>query len=264
MKNLNVAEFIEEAFERKKLKAPHLSIRAAALRLEMSPSTISRILQGKRKISLDTAEKLAHWLKLSAEEKIYLRNLVLYEMVESPILKEELFRTICYSPVSITLVDENPSIDINETLKMSRVTKIYTYIDHSNRDHRSLYRLQNEKNNELSPSFYDIFFSLERSAASAGYFLANTDGNYRAYLDILTNNPQATFENSIHNRNLKVEFQAHFPRIIGVTANLLKKEKFGLLDICFSQEQVIVEGEIFDRLNSDFKENYSRKYERVN
>ena len=78
---LTSAEFIKNRLANLKTERPHFSIRNECLKLrKVSPTLVSLMLQGKRKVSLDRVDELSLLLKLSPSEKQAFRNLVESEM----------------------------------------------------------------------------------------------------------------------------------------------------------------------------------------
>jgi uncharacterized protein (TIGR02147 family) len=75
------AEFIKSRLQNLKTERPHFSIRNECLKLrKVSPTLVSLMLQGKRKVTLDRVDELSTLLKLSPSEKQAFRNLVESEM----------------------------------------------------------------------------------------------------------------------------------------------------------------------------------------
>ncbi|MBL7542781.1 MAG: TIGR02147 family protein [Bdellovibrionaceae bacterium] len=78
------AEFLKSRLQNLKLERPHFSIRNECLKLrKVSPTLVSLLLQGKRKVTLDRVDELSLLLKLSPSEKQAFRNLVESEMPQS-------------------------------------------------------------------------------------------------------------------------------------------------------------------------------------
>lgn len=74
---LTSAEFIKNRLANLKIERPHFSIRNECLKLrKVSPTLVSLMLQGKRKVSLDRVDELSLLLKLSPSEKQAFKNLV--------------------------------------------------------------------------------------------------------------------------------------------------------------------------------------------
>jgi len=61
--------FLKKQLEDRKRKNSRYSLRAFAQHLQMDPSALSRILLGKQRISLQTAEKISQTLRSNVEEK---------------------------------------------------------------------------------------------------------------------------------------------------------------------------------------------------
>lgn len=71
------AEFIKNRLQNLKAERPHYSIRNECLKLrKVSPTLVSLMIQGKRKVSLDRVDELSILLKLSPSEKQAFKNLV--------------------------------------------------------------------------------------------------------------------------------------------------------------------------------------------
>lgn len=68
--------FIRSSIEAKLSVNSNLSLRSVAEKMALSPSYLSRVLSGQRKISLDSAGKVARYFNLSADEALYFFNLV--------------------------------------------------------------------------------------------------------------------------------------------------------------------------------------------
>lgn len=79
-------EFLQKVFEEKRALRPRYSMRQFAIFLGFSDSgTLSRILSGKRAISLSRVHKLAQILKLNSDEKIYFLQMTLLQDVSDEI-----------------------------------------------------------------------------------------------------------------------------------------------------------------------------------
>lgn len=66
---LEIQKALNNAFVEIKVKNPNISLRAFANRLSISPSSISEILNGKRRVSKKLAEKIVNKLHLDPEEQ---------------------------------------------------------------------------------------------------------------------------------------------------------------------------------------------------
>lgn len=78
------AEFIKTRLAHLKIQRPSFSIRNECQKLrKVSPTLISLIIQGKRKVSLDRVDELAHLLKLAPSEKQAFKNLVESEVPQA-------------------------------------------------------------------------------------------------------------------------------------------------------------------------------------
>lgn len=78
------AEFIKTRLQNLKVERPHFSIRNECLKLrKVSPTLVSLMLQGKRKVSLDRVDELSQLLKLSPSEKQAFKNLVESEIPQT-------------------------------------------------------------------------------------------------------------------------------------------------------------------------------------
>lgn len=87
------AEFIKDRLSNLKTERPHFSIRNECMRLrKVSPTLVSLMVQGKRKVTLDRVDELAQLLKLSPSEKQAFKNLVESEIPaakHSKVVKEK-------------------------------------------------------------------------------------------------------------------------------------------------------------------------------
>ncbi len=78
---LSVREFLKEALDAKSARRRHTSLRSVAKASGFpSPSGLSMVLNGKRKLTLIAAEKVAHGLALTSREKRILYALVRLEL----------------------------------------------------------------------------------------------------------------------------------------------------------------------------------------
>lgn len=78
---LTSAEFIKARLAYLKGERPHFSIRNECTKLrKVSPTLVSLMVQGKRKVSLDRVDELSQLLKLTPSEKQAFKNLVESEM----------------------------------------------------------------------------------------------------------------------------------------------------------------------------------------
>lgn len=66
---IEIQKALNNAFVQIKVKNPNISLRAFANRLSISPSSISEILNGKRRVSKKLAEKIVHNLQLDPQEQ---------------------------------------------------------------------------------------------------------------------------------------------------------------------------------------------------
>lgn len=81
--------FFKERLSLIKRDRPRFSITKECLNLrKVSPTLVTLILQGKRKITLDRAEELAQLLKLTTIEKQYFKNLITKELPQEKREKE--------------------------------------------------------------------------------------------------------------------------------------------------------------------------------
>lgn len=69
-------QFLKEAIGKSTLKNSQLSTRVLAEKFSLSPSYLSRVLSGQRKLSLDSASKISRHFNLSADETLYFFDLV--------------------------------------------------------------------------------------------------------------------------------------------------------------------------------------------
>lgn len=80
---LDYRDFLNNHFKEKKRINPSFSLRSVAIRLEVNPGTIVRVLQGTRNISLELAERFTKILKLSKKETKYFELLVTFNQAKS-------------------------------------------------------------------------------------------------------------------------------------------------------------------------------------
>ena len=175
---------------RKKQRNPRISVRGAALKIGVSPGTLSRCLNGERKISIELGQKLSEWFDLCSSESEYFRNLILLESVQSESLKSELRRVLNYSFVGHTETSKHFRDNIDELLDNTTLKSCYSYIDPKTGDQRFLNLLEEVKTKTAINSFYDYFISPKRSVSSIGYFIKNDNQAYSCYLDLLSTSVQ--------------------------------------------------------------------------
>lgn len=79
----SLSELLNAEFFKRKHRNESYSLRAFARDLDLSPSSLSEILRGKKSINEKTADSIADKLKLRVREKAYLKDLVLAEWAKN-------------------------------------------------------------------------------------------------------------------------------------------------------------------------------------
>ncbi len=80
--------FLKEELARRSHLNPKYSLRAYAQHLKMSPGQLSRVLQGKKRMSSEKALEVSSVLKLKGNKREYFCNLVHLDSTKSPMAKE--------------------------------------------------------------------------------------------------------------------------------------------------------------------------------
>jgi uncharacterized protein (TIGR02147 family) len=83
----NYREFLKTTLAEKCSKNSAYSLRAFATHMKISPSMLSEVIKGKKHLSTDMALKISEGLGLTAKEKDYFYNLVLFETAKNVDLK---------------------------------------------------------------------------------------------------------------------------------------------------------------------------------
>jgi len=92
--SLNYREFLKNQFDVKRAKNPSYSLRSFARTLDMSPSHLSRVLSGKKQISLHMGVKVSEKLKLKKRENQFFLNLIQLELSNDPEQKIKLLKKL--------------------------------------------------------------------------------------------------------------------------------------------------------------------------
>lgn len=80
--NLDYRRVIQEHFKKASDKNPRFSLRAFSRRITISPAHLSRVLSGKRSLSLETAQQISESLKFNSKEAKHFLSLVEYANAE--------------------------------------------------------------------------------------------------------------------------------------------------------------------------------------
>ena len=163
MKHRTVAEFISAEFYKKKQKNSQLSIRSEAKKIGLSYSMLSMVMNGQRKISMDTANKVSTWAKLDGDNRDFLFALVSYENSQIPIVKNQLSNLLenwlyCH--------EDNLDILVQRLIETGTERAVYNYKSTHDFSFRSLVLLKDKEKGESLPHFFDMFCSPERSASA--------------------------------------------------------------------------------------------------
>lgn len=86
--------YLRTVFEEKTKKNPSFSLRAFARQCSLSPSTMSRILNGQRKLSPTQAVKILPLLQLNSDEMSHFFTLMAFSDTENPQQKSKLLSAI--------------------------------------------------------------------------------------------------------------------------------------------------------------------------
>jgi len=86
--------YLQRELEARTQKNPRFSLRSYAEFLDLSPSHLSRVINGKKKLSLEAATKLSNKLKHKKEETQHFLDLVQLEGTDSEDYKNELLQKI--------------------------------------------------------------------------------------------------------------------------------------------------------------------------
>jgi len=86
--------YLQSDLENRVVENPHFSLRNFAELLDVSPSHLSRVINGKKKLSLASATKLSNKLKHKKEETQHFLDLVQLEGTEDDEYKNELLQKI--------------------------------------------------------------------------------------------------------------------------------------------------------------------------
>jgi uncharacterized protein (TIGR02147 family) len=79
--------FLKKTLAEKVMRNPAFSLRSMSRQVGLSPSLMSDVIQGKKRLSLDSGTKISSWLKLKPREKEYLSSLIQLEQAKSEELK---------------------------------------------------------------------------------------------------------------------------------------------------------------------------------
>ncbi len=257
--------FIKYLIEAKKSENISASIRALGKRGGFSPSSLSRVLNGEQKCTLEFSDRLSKALKLNERDMIFLKRIILYETSKSEEIRAKLVNSILSSPLNFSF---DKSKDKSEVLKAFEELKISRVINYYNQDfleQRSLH-LFNDLNNNSVKSFFDTLISVKNSVSSVSFFIeSETESQFDVYLDALDDERRGAFKVAMANRQVEVEFSdSGFPQIKSIVTHFIHQTKFGVLDFNFNESELKISGDIFDTLDSDYMEFYERSYVRIN
>lgn len=90
----NYRSFLKDILSGKQDKSPGFSMRAFALKIGLSQSTLSQVLSGKKNLSWESALRIAEKLKFSPIDTEYLALLVRLETAKDPGLREMVWNQI--------------------------------------------------------------------------------------------------------------------------------------------------------------------------
>lgn len=233
--------FLKDTVESIKMKKPGLSLRSIAGKALLAPSTLSEVMSGKKKLSMENALKIVNYLELDRSEKNHLILLAEKQFARTNRAKTDIEDRIAInSPlVSIEIAEE-----IQSRIDKEHVIDYYHYITEDKKMSRTLMKFGQQ---DFSGFFCDSFSSIDQTFSGYAYFLPNNDSSYRAYYSTLlhsqTNNPYLFHANNLR---LKVDFDTDgFPSIENIRIKRKSSAEYTLGHIIFSDTQVEVCGSVF-------------------
>ncbi len=84
--------WIKMALEDKRVENPNFSLRLLALKADIDPSLLSKVISNKRQLSAAAAMKIAEVFQLETDEKVYLKELLNIAKAKTDIAKQESYK----------------------------------------------------------------------------------------------------------------------------------------------------------------------------
>lgn len=254
-------DYLHGVIEEKKKRNPRFSLRSFSKLTGVSVSALSGFLSVKKHLSMESAMRIAIFLRLNAAETDYFVTLVQLESTSSQTVKESLqekLKTLSSNKLSIV------KQEIVALRECSEVLRSYQYRIQDTLSSRTLIQLKDKKNGQRLNSFCDHFVSPERLVGSNSYFLPNEDGTFRVYLVEFANGeilPTLQWDNNL---KLEIEFdRLGFPRINNLYMKTLGTSYFSIVDLVFSNDSVIQKGHRYNSELPDFKSEFYRSWIRT-
>ncbi len=111
---------------------------------------------------------------------------------------------------------------------------------------RSLVLLEDLSKNKL-PIFYNTFISAERAVGLTGYFLKNSNDNFRAYTDSILDGKIIIDTVNEWDKEINVSFdQNGFPTLKNLRLVTLGTSKYSVATLTFSEEESSIKGIQYD------------------
>ena len=225
------------------------------MNIGISPAAASQYLHGKRKLSMKSAHKVAHWAGFNIKETNYF--LLLVQREASQDLKQKKLLEM-----KLNLIRENACPDeereIRELLERTEVHRSYMYalkdLSVSHSALRMLTFLCDKKTGQRVPEFLDSGISPHTKIAFTAYFFPNADGSFRSYADSYFEDQAGSNVILKQNTNVNVEQDRNgFPQIYGGCLRRFGVSRYVLADLFFSTDRFLITGTEMDDYDPDYR-----------
>lgn len=261
-KPTSVALFLQRAIEEKKDRNPLLSLRSASHKIGISPSQVSRIISGERKVTGEIIAKIADWLQLAPPDTDYLAKLSVYENISSPHLKEVYFLNHIANHYMTKVYFSDLAQDrFNKLVEETEPYKTYSYFHPETRSQRLLFRLKCRKSGEVVSSFYDYFCSIKLMVSGPGFFIEKENGHFMGCAGEEAGH--RVYFNHPTNKDISIRFDGDFPHIPLTFINILRSSKIAIFSMTYSKDELVEEGEFLELGDPSFSEPIYRKLIRI-
>lgn len=252
-------DFLIELIKLKQEQKPQFSLRSIAMKSQVSPAILSRIINKKNKLSMNVVNKLVVNLELENHEKDRIVLLAMKDSLQSTWMKAEIDK-------KIDAIENTPcsnELENIEKLKESfSMKKIKPYFCRENDALRTLNIYSHSPKKDIG--FSETVVRVRDSVSSEVFFIQQSNGKYSAYSNAHNTDPIYRYQlQSPANRHVCVEWLRKYPQISSVCIHLLGKSQYVVGEVLYSEKKVRISGECFSSIGEEVNPIYNFEYDRI-
>ncbi|GEM_PF-5956502 len=242
---------------------PKFSLRKFAHLLNVSPTTLSHILNQKKGISESLAVSILEKLSLSNSEKedfllsvksAHSRNskVKLESTLEIAARKKKsLKRETSVNRNEILIETENfllETLEVQELVLRTQVHCVYKYFSRaSDLQFRLLYILKDRFTGKVVKDFIQVTFKESTKQAATVYFIKKPNGRFKTYFNNVFDGTDRVTGLVPENQNTKIKFDKHhLPTIPLIRFLVLGENKHVIGKMKYTQSEFLIEGKLIE------------------